>query len=102
MKLLCSQEELLRSLQLAVRVIPTKTTMPILNGLLLETRNDQLFCLGSDLEIGIEVQVPEVTIITPGRVVVAGRTLYDIIRHLPAGRIEMGLDQDNNTFKINT
>ncbi|MGI6221965.1 MAG: DNA polymerase III subunit beta, partial [Coriobacteriales bacterium] len=79
-----------------------KTTMPILNGLLLETRNDQLFCLGSDLEIGIEVQIPEVTIITPGRVVVAGRTLYDIIRHLPAGRVEMGLDPESNTFKINT
>ena len=102
MKLLCSQEELLRSLQLTVRVIPTKTTMPILNGLLLETRNDQLFCLGSDLEIGIEVEIPEVTIITPGRVVVAGRTFYDVIRHLPTGRIEMGLDQNTNTFKINT
>lgn len=102
MKLLCSQEELIRSLQLAARVIPTKTTMPILTGLLLETRNDQLFCLSSDLEIGIEVEIPEVTIITPGRVVVAGRTFYDVIRHLPAGRIEMGIEQDEKIFKINT
>ncbi len=102
MKILCSQEELARSLQIAVRAIPTKSTLPILSGLLLETRDDFLFCFGSDLEKGIEVNIPEVTIITPGRVVVSGKTFYDIIRHLPPGRIEMGIDDDGKTFNIKT
>ena len=102
MKLLCSQEELVHSLQLATRVLPAKTSIPALNGLVLETRNDYLFCFGSDLENGIEIKVPGVTIITPGRVVLAGRTFYDIIRHLPPGRIEMGITEEGSTFAIKT
>ena len=102
MKLLCSQEELVRSLQIVTRVIPARSTMPILSGLLLETRDDQLFCFGSDLEVGIEIKIPEVTIITPGRIVVSGRTFYDAIRHLPPGRIEMGIDDGEKTFNIKT
>lgn len=102
MKLLCSQEELVRSLQIATRVLPTKTSIPALNGLVLETRNDQLFCFGSDLENGIEIKVPEVTIITPGRVVLGGRTFYDVIRHLPPGRLEIGNVEDEKTFNIKT
>jgi DNA polymerase-3 subunit beta len=102
LKVLCSQDELARSLQIAVRAVPTKSTLPILSGLLLETRDDLLFCFGSDLEKGIEVKVPEVTIITPGRVVVSGKTFYDIIRHLPPGRIEMSVDEDGKKFNIKT
>ena len=100
MKLLCSQEELVRSLQIATRVLPAKTSIPILNGLVLETRDDQLFCFGSDLENGIEVKVPGVTIITPGRVVIGGRTFYDVIRHFPPGRIEMEMVEEGKTFSI--
>ena len=100
MKLICTQEELVRSLQLAIRVLPNKTSIPALNGVVLETRNDQLFCFGSDLENGIEVKVPGVTIITPGRVILGGRTFFDVIRHLPPGRIEMGSTEDGKTFGI--
>ncbi|HHW12209.1 MAG TPA: DNA polymerase III subunit beta [Firmicutes bacterium] len=100
MKLFCSRDELVRSLQIATRVLPAKTSIPILNGIVLETRDDQLFCFASDLENGIEVKVPEVTIITPGRVVLGGRTFYDVIRHLPSGRIEMGVE--GNSFTIKT
>ena len=99
MKLFCSRDELVRSLQIATRVLPAKTSIPILNGVVLETRDDQLFCFTSDLENGIEVKVPEVTIITPGRVVLSGRTFYDVIRHLPSGRIEMGIEDKTFTIK---
>src|SRR5690554_2083490 len=100
MKLFCSRDELVRSLQMATRVLPAKTSIPVLNGIVLETRDDQLFCFASDLENGIEVKVPEVTIITPGRVVLSGRTFYDVVRHLPPGRIEMGIE--DKTFSIKT
>ncbi|NLW59746.1 MAG: DNA polymerase III subunit beta [Firmicutes bacterium] len=99
MKLFCSRDELVRVLQITTRVLPAKTSIPILNGVVLETRDDQLFCFASDLENGIEVKVPEVTIITPGRVVLNGRTFFDVIRHLPSGRIEMGIEDKTFTIK---
>ena len=74
MKIFCSQEELLRSLQMATKALSVKTTLPILSGLLLETRDDQLYCLATDLELGIEVKIPEATIIAPGKVVIQGKT----------------------------
>jgi DNA polymerase-3 subunit beta len=79
-----------------------KSTLPILSGLLLETRDDQLYCLATDLELGIEVRIPEATIIAPGKVVIQGKTFFEIIRHLSSGRIELFLDDRENLFNIKT
>lgn len=102
MKIFCSQEELLRSLQIATKALSMKSTLPILSGLLLETRDDQLYCLATDLELGIEVRIPEATIIAPGKVVIQGKTFFEIIRHLSSGRIELFLDDRENLFNIKT
>lgn len=102
MKIFCSQEELLRSLQIATKALSVKSTLPILSGLLLETRDDQLYCLATDLELGIEVKIPEATIIAPGKVVIQGKTFFEIIRHLSSGRIELFLDDKENLFNIKT
>lgn len=102
MKVVCSQEELARSLQIAGRGMATKTTLPILSGMLLETRGDNLTVLSTDLELGIEVRVPQITIIHPGKVVLPGKTFIDIIRHLPPGRVELSLDNEKGSISILT
>jgi len=101
-KLFCSQEELLRSLQIVTKALSNKNTLPILNGLLLETRDDQLYCIATDLEIGIEVKIPEVTIIAPGKVVIQGKTFFEIIKRLSSGRIELILEEKESLFHIKT
>ena len=44
MKFLCRQEILLRILHMGTRALAAKTTLPILSGLLLETRENELYC----------------------------------------------------------
>lgn len=100
MKFLCRQEDLLKSLSLGTRALAVKSTLPILSGLLLETRENSLYCSSTDLEIGIEAKVPEVSITNPGRVVVPGKIFYDIIRHLAPGKLEMELKEEENIFRI--
>lgn len=100
MKFLCQQEDLLKSLNLGTRALVTKSTLPILSGLLLEIKENCLYCSSTDLEIGIEAKVPEVSIINPGRVVVPGKIFYDFIRHLPPGKLEMELNEEDNFFNI--
>src|SRR5690554_2681739 len=100
MKFLCRQEILLRILHMGTRALAAKTTLPILSGLLLETRENELYCASTDLEIGIEVKIPEVSILEPGRVVVPGKVFYDIIRHLPPGDLTLGTDEEKKSFTI--
>src|SRR5690554_2690709 len=100
MRFTCRQETLLRLLHLGTRALAAKTTLPILSALLLETRENELYCASTDLEIGIEVKIPEVSILEPGRVVIPGKVFYDIIRHLPPGDLELGTDEEKKAFTI--
>ncbi len=100
MKFLCRQENLLKALNLGTRALVAKSTLPILSGLLLEIKDNSLYCSSTDLEIGIEAKVPEVTVINPGRVVVPGKIFYDFIRHLSPGELELELNEEENYFTI--
>lgn len=100
MKVTCSQEELARSLQIAGRGMSAKSTLPILSGMLLETRGDSLTILSTDLELGIEIKVPDTIVSVPGKAVIPGKTLIEIVRHLPPGKVEMSLNEEKGTFSI--
>lgn len=100
MKVLCSQDELARSLQIAGRGMSVKPTLTILSGMLLKAHDDTLTILSTDLELGIEIKVPETTVAIPGEVVVPGKTLIEIVKHLPPGRVELSLNQEKGIFNI--
>jgi DNA polymerase-3 subunit beta len=100
MKIVCIQDELSRFLQIVVRAIATKTTLPILTGIYLETKDNMLRCLATDLEIAIEVNVPNIQIINPGAVVLSGKTFVEIIKHLPQGPVEIDFDENAKMVSI--
>lgn len=100
MKLKCAQEDLSRFLQIAVRAIATKSTLPILTGILLETKEDYLRCVATDLEIAVEVKIPNIQIQKPGVVVLPGKTFVEIVRHLPQTTVEMELDENSKAVTI--
>lgn len=100
MKIVCQQEELARFLQVAGRAIASKSTLPILTGIYLETKNDYLRCVATDLEISIEVKVSHIQIIEPGAIVLPGKTFVEIIRHLPAVPIEISTNDDSSMVTI--
>ncbi len=100
MKLLCAQEDLSRYLQIVVRAIATKSTLSILTGILLETKDTYLRCIATDLEIAVEVKIPNVQIQKPGMVVLPGKTFVEIVRHLPQLNVEIELDDNSKTVSI--
>ncbi len=77
----------------AVRLLPQRTTLPILSGVLIETVDDGLTLSSFDYEvsarIGVAAEVGE-----PGRVLVSGRLLADIANRLPNVPVEVST-QDN-------
>jgi DNA polymerase-3 subunit beta len=99
-KVICNQEELARYLQVAVRAIATKATLPILTGIYFETKEDHLKCIATDLELAIEINIPNIQVIQPGTIVLPGKTFVEIIRHLPKNAIEIFTNDDTSLVTI--
>ncbi|QZY55051.1 DNA polymerase III subunit beta [Crassaminicella profunda] len=97
MKIICNQRKLSSSINTVQKAVSSKTTLPILKGILLETCGNQLKLVGSDLEIGIENYI-EGEIISSGAVVLSSRILGDIVRKLPDADIEIEVDDNNNAI----
>lgn len=88
MKLICKQSDLANALNIVQKAISSKTTLPILTGVLLEARNGVLKLTGNDLSIGIEKSI-EATITEEGTTVVSSRIFGDFVRKLPNADVEI-------------
>ena len=83
MKLSVMQENLARGLQVVSRAVSARSTLPVLNNVLLRTEDGGLKLTATNLEIGIIYWVPG-KIETAGAMTVPARLLTDIINGLPA------------------
>ena len=82
MKIKCSKTNLLNSLNIVSKAVSTKTTMPILECILIDVYADCIKLTANDLEIGIET-VLEGEVIEMGRIAIEAKIFNDIVRKLP-------------------
>ncbi|MFJ4873553.1 DNA polymerase III subunit beta [Streptomyces sp. NPDC088757] len=75
----------------AARVLPARSPMPVLGGLLLEATEDGLRVSGLDHEATARIEV-EAETVAGGRALVLGRRLLDICKVLPRGRAELAVE----------
>lgn len=88
MKIKCTKSNLLSAINIVSKAVSTKTTMPILECILIDVQADQIKLVANDLEIGIEtLLVGEV--IEMGRIAIEAKTFSDIVRKLPDSEIYM-------------
>jgi len=97
MKLKVNQRDLSKHINIAQKGISSRATLPILDGLLLETTKGRLKIVGTDLDIGIETYL-DCEIEKEGSIVVNSRIFGDIIRKLPDAPIY--IDVENNNINI--
>ncbi|HAL74341.1 MAG TPA: DNA polymerase III subunit beta [Clostridiales bacterium] len=81
MKLICSRDRLMEAISIVQKAVATRSTLPILDGILLEAKNGVILT-GYDLETGIECHI-EADVPEAGSIVVNARMFGDIIRKLP-------------------
>ncbi len=96
MKVRIGRDELLTGLQRVQGVVEKRNTMPILSNILLEVKQDGAEIVATDLEIGMR-GLYKATVMQPGGVTVSARKLYEIIKELPAGEIELTSGENNWT-----
>ncbi|WP_313756649.1 DNA polymerase III subunit beta [Tissierella sp.] len=97
MKIKINQKDLSKHINIAQKGISTRTTLQILDGILLETYKDKLKLTGTDLEMSIETYV-DCEIEKEGSIVVNSKIFGDIIKKLPNAPIY--IDVDNNNINI--
>ncbi len=97
MKIKCSKQDLLSSLNIVSKAVSTKTTMPILECILVEVYENKIKLTANDLEIGIETKLKG-SVIEMGRIAIEAKIFNDIIRKLPDSDIYIESTSDYKTI----
>ena len=98
MKFSCYKDTIIKAINSVVKGVASKTTMPILEGILIQTNDNEIKLTTYDLEIGIEY-VMECDVKEQGNTVVNAIMFSEIIRKLPDTEIEISLN-DKNLLEI--
>lgn len=94
MKFAIEQKDLSKHISIAQRGISSRSTLQILDGILIEASNNRLKLTGTDLEISIETFV-DCEVLEEGSIVVNSRIFGDIVKKLPAGLIHIEVVNNN-------
>jgi DNA polymerase-3 subunit beta len=98
MKFNCSKDSLIKALNIAQKAVSSKTTLPILEGILFRARNNTLLLRSTDLEMGIEVTLPA-DVEKEGEIVLSSSITGELIKKLSGEDVFFESD-DNNQIKI--
>ena len=94
MRVICEKEKILRGINSVINGVAVKTTMPILEGILIQTNDKEIKLTTYDLEIGIEYIV-EAKVEEQGNTVVNAVMFSEIIRRLPSSDIKITVNENN-------
>jgi len=82
MKIKINQNELYKAINIVQKAVSSRTTLPILSGILIEASNNKLILTATDLDLGIKTY-SDCEVIEEGSIVVHARLLGDFVRKLP-------------------
>jgi DNA polymerase-3 subunit beta len=96
MKLICSKSNLLRGVNIALKAVPSKTTMAILECILIDASTNEIKFTSNDMELGIETKV-EGEIIEKGIIAIDAKIFSEIVRKLPDNDVTIETDENLKT-----
>ena len=95
MKIIFDKEKMLKALNSVTKATPVRTTMPILEGILIQTNDSSIKLTCYDQELGIEYIIDDCKVDEQGAIVVNAMMFSEIIRRLPNTDIEVELNEKN-------
>lgn len=93
MQIICKKSDLLNSVSIALKAVSSKTTLPILECIVIESYNDTIKLISNDQELGIETIVTG-QIVTPGAIAINAKIFSDIIRNLPDNEVTITTNEN--------
>ncbi len=91
MKFSVVSTDLQKALAKIIHVVPTKSTMPIVENILMDLQGNALRMTATDLDIFMTIEVP-VSGEEDGRIAVPARRLHEIVRSLSSTELDVNAD----------
>ena len=88
----------MNGINIVLKAVPSKTTMPILECILIDAVSDEIKLTGNDMELGIETKV-EGTILERGKIALDAKLFSDIIRKLSGENSTITIESMKNTTR---
>lgn len=98
MKFIVNQRDLAKHINIAQKGISSRTTLQILDGILIEAQKDRIKLTATDLEISIETFV-QAEVQHEGSIVVNSKIFGEIIKKLPDAWINIEVNNNNINIK---
>lgn len=95
MRLTFSKEALSNSINIVSKAVPSKTTMTILECILIDATQNIIKLTANDMDLGIETKV-EGIIHEKGKIALDAKLFYEIIRKLPSSDVTIESDGNFN------
>jgi len=99
MKLICDREKLLHVFQTAASVAPARSPKPILQNVKLEVTEEDGVLMGTDLEVSIRIEVPGLSIESPGAVILPIARFNSILRENSDEQLSLETDGRSTTVR---
>lgn len=96
MKLICSKSNLLHGVNIVSKAVPTRTTMAILECILIDASANEIKLTANDMELGIETKI-EGEIAERGIIALDAKIFSEIVRKLPDSDVTIETDASFKT-----
>lgn len=96
MKIVCSKSNLLYGVNIVSKAVPSRTTMAILECILIDASANEIKLTANDMELGIETKI-EGDIIERGIIALDAKIFSDIVRKLPDNEVVIETDASFKT-----
>jgi len=92
MKFTCTKDFLMEAVNIVQKAVPQKSTMPVLEGILLEAEEGSLKLSSNDLEIAIEYTI-DADVEKTGSAVINSKTFGEIIRKIDGDEVFVDMNE---------
>ncbi|MCM0647015.1 DNA polymerase III subunit beta [Clostridium swellfunianum] len=88
MKFICEKSKLQEAISTVQKAVTGKSTMTILEGILLIAKSGELTLIGSDIDLSIETKI-QVDVLEEGSIVVDSKLFGELIKKLPNAEVQI-------------
>ena len=97
MRIICKKSNLVKGVSIVSKAVPSKTTMPILECILIDATTDVIKLTANDMELGIETTIDGI-IDSRGIIALNAKIFSEIVRKLPDNEITIESDSNLQTM----
>ena len=97
MKIICTKSNLVKGVSIVSKAVPSKTTMPILECILIDATTDVVKLTANDMELGIETSM-DGDIVERGIIALNAKIFSEIVRKLPDNEVTIETESDNQAL----